>query len=187
MKRIIIKLLSSLFAVIMGLSGLTSVAQAANSDTAVIFFSATGNTRGLAATAAVALGADKYEILPAKPYAREDLDHYNENCRVNVEQKDKALRPEIKDLNIDITPYKTIVIAYPIWGAEEPRIIDTFIESYDFSGKTIVPLCTSGGNDIQQSVENIKKLIKGTPVVKDGKRLMSNITAEDFKNWYDSI
>ncbi|WP_074841917.1 flavodoxin [Succinivibrio dextrinosolvens] len=187
MKRTIMKLLSSLFVVAMGLFCTTSEALAANSDIAVVFFSATGNTRGLASTATVALGADKYEIIPAKAYAREDLNHYDENCRVNIEQKDKNLRPEIKDLNIDIKPYKTIVLAYPIWSAEEPRIIDTFIESYDFSGKTIVPLCTSGGNDIQQSVKNIKNLIKGTPIVKDGKRFMSNITAEEFKNWFDSI
>jgi flavodoxin len=187
MKRLFVKLFSSFVAAAMMLCGFTSAAQAANSDTLVVYFSATGNTKALAATAAVALGADKFEIIPAKPYAREDLNHRDENCRANVEQKDTALRPEIKDMNVDLTPYKTIVLAYPIWWQEEPRIIDTFVESFDFSGKTVVPLCTSGGNDIQKSVENIKKLIKGNPTVKDGKRLMNNITAEDFKTWYDSI
>lgn len=165
----------------------SSVANAANSDTLVVFFSATGNTRAMATTVSEVLGADKFELVSAVPYTKEDLDYRNDDCRANTEQRDRALRPEIKNLNIDLKSYKTIFLAYPLWWAEEPRIIDTFIESFDFSGKTVIPLCTSGGNDIQKSVENIRNLIKGTPIVKDGKRFAGDVSAETFRSWYDSI
>ncbi|SFS78791.1 Flavodoxin [Succinivibrio dextrinosolvens] len=185
MKSVLFKLVSSFAAII--LSGFACAAQAANSDTLVMYFSATGNTSGLATTAATVLGADIKEIVPVSPYTMDDLNYHEPNCRANLEQQNKAVRPEIKDLNIDLTSYKTIVLAYPLWWAEEPRIIDTFVESYDFSGKTIVPICTSGGSDIQKSIENIKKLVKGNAVVKNGRRFSGNTASAEFKSWFDSI
>lgn len=187
MKRVMLKLFSSILAVSMMICGLFSEAYASASDTLVVYFSATGNTRTLAATAAAALGADTFEIIPVKPYSADDLNYRDDNCRANAEQRDTALRPQIKDLNVELKAYRTIVLAYPLWWAEEPRIIDTFIEAYDFSGKTIVPVCTSGSSDIVKSTENIRKLIKGKPTVKDGKRFMPDSTKEEFKAWYDSI
>lgn len=187
MKRVMLKLFTSLIAVSMMICGFVSETYAASKDTLVVYFSATGNTRALASTVAAALGTDTFEIIPSKPYSADDLNYRDDNCRANAEQRDSALRPQIKDLNVDLKAYRTIVLAYPLWWAEEPRIIDTFIESFDFSGKTIVPVCTSGSSDIQKSVENIRKLIKGKPAVKDGKRFMPDSSKDEFKSWYDSI
>lgn len=189
MKRVMLKLFTSLIAVSMMICSFVSetYAASASKDTLVVYFSATGNTRALASTAAAALGTDTFEIIPSKPYSADDLNYRDDNCRANAEQRDSALRPKIKDMNVDLKSYRTIVLAYPLWWAEEPRIIDTFIESFDFSGKTIVPICTSGSSDIQKSVENIRKLIKGKPTVKEGKRFMPDSTKEEFKAWYDTI
>ncbi|WP_295365531.1 flavodoxin [uncultured Succinivibrio sp.] len=187
MKRVMLKLFTSLIAVSIMICGFVSETYAASKDTLVVYFSATGNTRALASTAAAALGTDTFEIIPSKPYSADDLNYRDDNCRANAEQRDSALRPKIKDMNVDLKSYRTIVLAYPLWWAEEPRIIDTFIESFDFSGKTIVPVCTSGSSDIQKSVENIRTLIKGKPTVKDGKRFMPNSSKDEFKSWYDSI
>lgn len=186
MSNFLVKLLSSLFTFSLIMSG-SSVASAATNDTLVVYFSATGNTRAMAATISTAIGADKYEIVPQEPYSEDDLNYHNESCRANNEQKDAALRPQLKELDADLSPYKTVILAYPLWWAEEPRIVDTFIESYDFSGKTVVPVCTSGSSDIEKSIVNIKKNIKGKPSFKEGKRFSSHVTADEFKSWYDSL
>ncbi len=186
MSNFFVRLLSSLFTFSLIMSG-SSVARAAANDTLVVYFSATGNTRAMAATISTAIGADKYEIVPQEPYSEDDLNYHNESCRANNEQKDAALRPQLKELDADLSPYKTVILAYPLWWAEEPRIVDTFIESYDFSGKTVVPVCTSGSSDIEKSIVNIKKNIKGKPSFKEGKRFNSHVTADEFKSWYDSL
>ena len=186
MINFLVRLLSSLFTFSLIMS-VTSVAGAATSDTLVVYFSATGNTRAMASTISTAIGADRYEIVPLEPYSEEDLNYHNDSCRANSEQKDASLRPKLKALDADLTPYKTVILAYPLWWAEEPRIVDTFVESYDFSGKTVVPVCTSGGSGIEKSIENIKKNIKGKPSFKDGKRFNSHVTADEFKSWYDSL
>lgn len=151
----------------------------------VAYFSCTGNTKKAALEVAELLNADTFEIVPAEPYTPEDLDHNVKTCRANVEQKDSAARPAIKNKIENPAQYKTIVVAFPIWWRIEPRIIDTFVESYDLKGKTIVPVCTSGGSDIKASVTNLRGLCKGANVI-DGKQL--GITSkEEVKAWLDSL
>ena len=131
------------------------------------------------------LNADTFEIVPAQPYTPEDLDYNIEDCRANLEQKDPDARPKIKTDIENFPQYKTIVIAYPIWWGAEPRIIDTFVESHNFAGKVVVPVCTSGGSDIDTSVKNLKTLCKGADI-KQGKRL-GIISKDEVKAWLDSL
>ncbi|MCH5337085.1 MAG: NAD(P)H-dependent oxidoreductase, partial [Campylobacter sp.] len=109
----------------------------------VVFFSASGITKAVAQTLTEALKADIYEIIPQNPYSKEDLDWTNEQSRTSLEMKDKNSRPQIAS-NIDISSYEVIFIGFPIWWYSAPHIINTFLEAYDFSGKVIVPFCTSG-------------------------------------------
>lgn len=151
----------------------------------VAYFSCTGKTKKVANDVASILGADMFEIVPAEPYTTADLDYNIETCRSLVEQKNPDARPVISNKIENIEQYKTIVIAYPIWKGYEPRIIDTFLESYDFSGKTIVPVCTSGGSEITASVKSLKSLCAGANF-KDGKRL-GVISTDEVKVWLDSL
>ncbi len=162
-----------------------SAANAPADKILVAYFSCTGNTKKAAEEVATILGADTFEIVPAEPYTPADLDYNVENCRANVEQKNSAARPEIKNKIENPAQYKTIIVAFPIWWGAEPRIIDTFVESYDLTGKIIVPVCTSGGSDIHTSVTNLQKLCKGADV-KDGKRL-GIISKDEVKAWLDSL
>ncbi len=151
----------------------------------VAYFSCTGNTKKAAEEVAALLDADTFEIVPAQAYTPDDLNYNVEDCRANVEQKDSAARPEIKSKIENIAQYKAIVVAFPIWWGAEPRIIDTFVESYDLAGKVIVPVCTSGGSDIQTAEKNLQELCKGADV-RSGKRL--GITSTDeVKAWLDSL
>ncbi len=151
----------------------------------VAYFSCTGNTKNAAMEVAELLNAETFEIVPTQPYTTADLDYNVEDCRANLEQKDSAARPAIKNKIENFAQYKTIVIAYPIWWGAEPRIIDTFIESYDFAGKVIVPVCTSGGSEIEASVINLRDMCKGADV-RDGKRL-GIISKDEVKAWLDSL
>lgn len=151
----------------------------------VAYFSCTGNTKKAALEVADILKADTFEIVPAQAYTSDDLDYNVEGCRANIEQKDNNARPEIKSKIDNPGQYKTIVIAFPIWWGAEPRIIDTFVESYDLAGKTIVPVCTSGGSEIMTAEKNLQALCKGATVT-SGKRL--GITSRDeVKTWLDSL
>ncbi len=151
----------------------------------VAYFSCTGHTKTAALEVAELLNADTFEIVPADPYTPADLDYNVENCRANVEQKDSAARPEIKNKIDKPEQYKAIVVAFPIWWGAEPRIIDTFVESYDLAGKKIIPVCTSGGSDVQASVNNLRELCKGATVT-EGKRL-GIISKDEVKAWLDSL
>ena len=121
----------------------------------VVYFSATGTTKGVAEQIASVTGADTYEILAAQTYTEDDLNWHDQNSRTTLEQNDKSVRPAIGSETISLDGYSTIYIGYPIWWGEEPRIIDTFVESYDFSGKTVIPFCTSGGSGIGASGANL--------------------------------
>lgn len=151
----------------------------------VAYFSCTGNTKNAAMEVAELLNAETFEIVPAEPYTPADLDYNVEDCRANLEQKDSAARPAIKNKIENFAQYKTIILAFPIWWGAEPRIIDTFIESYDFAGKIIVPVCTSGGSEIEASVINLRDMCKGADV-RDGKRL-GIISKDEVKIWLDSL
>ena len=151
----------------------------------VAYFSCTGHTKTAALEVAELLNADVFEIVPAEPYTPADLDYNVENCRANVEQKDSSARPAIKNKIDNPAQYKAIVVAFPIWWGAEPRIIDTFVESYDFAGKTIVPVCTSGGSDIMTAAKNLQGMCKGANVT-EGKRL-GIISKDEVKAWLDTL
>ena len=153
----------------------------------VAYFSCSGNTKHLAHTVATALNADEFEILPKIPYSSADLDWRNERSRSTLEMKDDSSRPAISNVIANFAQYETIIIAYPIWWGQAPRIIDTFIESYDFSNKTIIPICTSGGSDINSSVNYLRSISSNSANWKIGKRFNNNTSKDEFLNWYHSI
>ena len=127
-------------------------------STLVAYFSATGNTEEIAQHLQTILGASLYEIIPAKPYSDDDLDYNASDCRANQEQNDPSVRPAIDGSVENMDSYDVILLGYPIWWGEAPRIISTFLESYDFTGKTIVPFCTSGSSGIGGSAEHLTVL-----------------------------
>jgi len=158
-----------------------------NSKVLVAYFSATGTTKTLAEYAADAMGADLYEIVPEEPYTDDDLNYSDRNTRATVEQNDKNVRPAISGSVENMEQYEIVFLAFPIWWGEEPRIMDTFVEAYDFSGKTVVPFCTSGGSGIGSSGENMQSLSTGDAVWLDGERLDSSSSREDIIDWINGL
>ncbi len=152
----------------------------------VAYFSASGVTQKAAERIAKISGADLFEIKPSVPYTKKDLDWTNKNSRSSVEMKNPDSRPEIANRIPNISEYDTIFIGFPIWWYVAPTIIDTFIESYDFSGKTIIPFATSGGSGFGKTVEILKALASKEAKWKDGK-LMNNISETELKNWINNI
>ena len=122
----------------------------------VAYFSASGVTAQAAETIAETIGADLYEIRPETPYTPADLDWMNRRSRSSVEMNDPASRPAIAEPAADIEQYDTILVGFPVWWYVEPRIVDTFLESYDFSGKTMIPFATSGGSGMGRTVDELK-------------------------------
>ena len=156
------------------------------SDMLVIYFSRTGNTEKIAEYLIALTEADSYVIEAALPYSDDDIHYQDDNCRANKEQSDKTVRPEIANPIESIDSYDTIFLGYPIWWGQEPRIIDTFLESYDFSDKTVVPFCTSGSSGIAKSEKNIADLVPiGNQL--EGRRFPAGATKEDVKEWIDTL
>lgn len=155
-------------------------------DTLVIYFSRTGNTEKIAEYLIDITNADSYVIEAAVPYTDEDIEYNNDSCRANQEQNDKSVRPEIANPISSIDSYDTIFLGYPIWWGQEPRIIDTFLESYDFSEKTVIPFCTSGSSGIETSEKNISELVKiGNQL--EGRRFPAGASNDEVKEWYDTL
>ena len=154
-----------------------------NSNSVVIYFSATGTTKKIAEKIATQLNSDIIEIIPKEEYKSEDLD-YNSDCRANREQNDSKARPEIKN-KIDISKYDTIYLGYPIWWGTNPKIILTLLDTYDFTNKTIIPFCTSGSTGISQSVNDLRKYNSKLDI-KDGKRFSSNDSNEIIKEFINN-
>ncbi len=127
----------------------------------IAYFSASGVTARVAREMAEAVGADLYEIRPAQPYTSADLDWRDPKSRSTVEMNDPACRPAIAEPVQDIGQYDTILIGFPIWWYVEPRIVDTFLESYDFSGKTLIPFATSGGSSIEKAQKSLQAHCSG--------------------------
>lgn len=150
----------------------------------IVYFSATGTTKSAAKKVKKATGGKLYQIKAEEPYTSADLNYNNDNCRANIEQKDGNVRPKIKGKVKNISKYDVIFVGYPIWWGKEPKIIKTFLESYDLEGKKIVPFCTSGGSGISGSISGIKESAKGATVV-EGKDLTDS-SAESIKNWAKS-
>ena len=149
----------------------------------VVYFSATGTTKGVAEQIASVTGADTYEILAAQTYTEDDLNWHDQNSRTTLEQNDKSVRPAIGSETISLDGYSTIYIGYPIWWGEEPRIMDTFVESYDFSGKTVIPFCTSGGSGIGASGANLAANA-GSGNWLEGARLSGS---SDIEGWIEGM
>ena len=142
----------------------------------VAYFSATGTTEKLAERVASVLKADIFEIKPKEPYTRDDLNWNNQNSRSSKEMNNRSFRPEIKEKIANIEDYDTIYVGFPIWWYIAPTIINTFLESYDLTGKTIIPFATSGGSGMGNTNKELKDSCKGA-ILKEGKRL--RVTASD--------
>ena len=153
--------------------------------TLIAYFSAGGVTKKLAERMAEATGADLFPILPETPYTRADLNWMNRKSRSTLEMKDRACRPAMAK-TADIAPYEVILVGFPVWWYREPSIIDTFLESADFTGKTVVPFCTSGGSGIGDSAQNLQALAPGAQVL-PGKRFSSRTSADELKAWAESF
>lgn len=152
----------------------------------VVYFSATGNTKQVAEKIASLSGADLAEIIPEKPYTADDLNYRNENSRANLEQRDQAVRPKMSQNIPNIDKYDVILIGHPIWWGEEPRIIDTFLESYDFSGKTVVSFATSGGSDIGKASKNLQALAPKAHWL-PGERFETGASKEEISLWLTDL
>lgn len=152
----------------------------------VAYFSATGNTKPIAETIAELSGGDLFEIIPAEPYSDSDLNYSDDSCRANKEQNDSFARPRISEMVENMEQYDIVLIGHPIWWGEEPRIMDTFMESYDFSGKTIVNFCTSGGSEIGTATDNLKALSLGANWL-EGHRFETGVSSDDVQAWLDKL
>ena len=152
----------------------------------VAYFSASGVTAKAAQKLAKAAGADLFEIVPEQVYTRADLNWQNKNSRSSVEMNDRGSRPAIKSKIENMEQYDVVFVGFPVWWYREPSIIDTFMESYDFSGKTVVPFCTSGGSGLGSTSSNLQALAKGAKVI-GGKRLSAMTTEGSLKKWAEEI
>lgn len=152
------------------------------SKTLVAYFSASGITAKVAKKMAETIGADLFEIKPETPYSGADLNWQNKNSRSSVEMNDRSSRPAIAVKAVNMPQYDVVFVGFPVWWYREPSIIDTFMESYDFAGKTVIPFATSGGSGLGDSAANMQKLAKGAKVV-NGKRFSGNASAAELKAW----
>lgn len=123
----------------------------------VLYFSCTGNTEAVAREIAAQTGAEVMELLPEEPYTEDDLNYQDDNCRANQEMNDENARPAISGRIENLSDYDTLYIGFPIWWGTMPRIMNTFFDEYDLSGKTVMPFCTSGGSGIDQAVSAIRE------------------------------
>ena len=147
----------------------------------VAYFSASGVTAKVARRLAKAIDADLFEIRPATPYTRADLNWMDKKSRSTLEMNDPSCRPAMAQV-LDVSAYDVIFVGFPIWWYREPSIIDSFMESADFTGKTVVPFCTSGGSGIGDSAQNMQALARGA-VVKKGRRFSALALAGELKKW----
>lgn len=153
--------------------------------TLVAYFSATGVTKGAAEKLAEVTGGDLYEIQPEVPYTDADLDWQDKQSRSSVEMADLSSRPAIKGKVENLDDYDTVFIGFPVWWYTAPTIINTFIETNDLKGKTVIPFCTSGGSSIKKSAEDLKKAYPDLNW-KEGK-LLNRISKEDLETWVKGL
>lgn len=152
----------------------------------IAYFSATGTTEGVAEHIANGLNADIYEIVPEEPYTDADLNYNDNNSRSTIEMNDPASRPAISGSVENMEQYDIVFIGYPIWWGEAPRIVSTFVESYDFSNKTVVPFCTSGGSGVGSSATNLEQLTSGATWM-EGRRLSGSDSQETVMEWVNGL
>ena len=152
----------------------------------VAVFSAGGVTKKVGKEIARIAGADFYEIVPREIYTAADLDWTNSRSRSSVEMNDPAARPEIAGEALDMSSYDTVIVGFPIWWGVAPRIIETFLESYDFSGKKIIPFCTSGGSGVGRSDTALHKNVTGDVQWAKGRQINRPNEAE-IRRWLDKV
>ena len=152
----------------------------------VAVFSASGVTKRVGEEIARVSGGDFFEIEPAVKYTTADLNWNNRKSRSTVEMNDASVRPEIASKVADMASYDTVIIGFPIWWGVAPRIIETFLENYDFSGKKIIPFCTSGGSGVGRSDSDLHKNVKGNVRWEKGVQI-NRPNEKDIRKWLDKV
>lgn len=150
------------------------------SKTLVAYFSASGVTKKTAEKLAAAANVDSFEIIPVQPYTDEDLDWTDKKSRSTIEMNDPSSRPAIAEKLENMGGYDIVFVGFPVWWYVEPRIIDTFLDSYDFSGKTVVPFATSGGSGLGKTADNFRKILGKNVTVKNG-RLLNRASESELR------
>jgi len=153
----------------------------------VAYFSASGVTKKVAENLAQAAGADLYEIKPAVPYTRVDLDWRDKKSRSSVEMNDKSSRPALADKDANISSYDTILLGFPIWWYVAPTIINSFLENYNFAGKKIILFATSGGSGFGKTAVELKDSVAADTAIVEGKILNGANSVDDLRNWVETI
>ncbi len=148
----------------------------------VAYFSASGVTKAVAERLAKGIGADLFEIVPAIPYTNADLNWMNKRSRSTIEMNDRSCRPAIASKVADMSQYDVVFVGFPVWWYREPSIIDTFMEQYGFTGKTVIPFATSGGSQLGESAKNMQALATGAKVV-EGRRFAARASEKDLADW----
>ena len=183
------KLLSLLLACMLALfcvPALCEEAAAPASSTLVVYFSATGTTRSVAESLAQGLHADLYEIVPQEPYTDADLNYNDRNSRTSIETDDPACRPEIAGELPVLSQYDTVLIGYPIWWGDVPRIVSNFVEHVDLTGKTIAVFFTSGSSGLGASMRHLEEQA-GAGTWLEGKRFTPRTSQEELTAWASSL
>lgn len=157
------------------------------SKTLVAYFSASGVTADAAKKIAEAANADIYEIRPEVLYTEADLNWQDKTSRSTVEMQDRAFRPAIADKNANIGEHDTILLGFPIWWYTAPTIINTFLESYDFSGKTIILFATSGSTGFDKSAADLKVSVSDSAIIKEGIVIHGKQSLDEWKRWLDTL
>jgi len=152
----------------------------------VAYFSASGVTAKVAETLSEAIGADLYAIEPQVPYTQADLDWTNQKSRSTLEMKDPSSRPAITGKRDNMADYDTVYVGFPIWWYVAPTIINTFLESYDFKGKTIITFATSGGSGMGKTNEALMPSCDGANLV-EGKVIKSSATKAELAEWAEAL
>lgn len=152
----------------------------------VAYFSATGTTAKAAKTLANAVGGDLYEIKPAVPYTNADLNWMDKGSRSSVEMKDAHSRPALADTDAPVAGHDVIFLGFPVWWYVAPTILNTFLEAYDFTGKTIVLFATSGGSGLGKSAAGLRPSAPGAKIV-DGKLLNGRLSEAELKAWVEGL
>lgn len=152
----------------------------------VAYFSASGVTKNVAERLANIANADLFEIEPAEKYTNKDLDWMDKKSRTTYEKDHPDFRPEIKSIVENMEQYDEVFVGFPIWWYVAPNIIDTFLESYDFSNKEVIPFATSGSSGLGRTVDVLKQLCDSSTKWDKG-RMMNNISDDEIKNWLESL
>lgn len=155
----------------------------ANKNVLIVYFSATGTTKKVAQNLAKITGGDLYEIKPVQAYTSADLNWHDENSRTSVEMNNPKSRPEIITGDLSIQDYDTIYLGFPIWWGTAPKVVHTFLEQYDFSGRKIIIFATSGSSGLGNTANTLKQSVSKNAAIIEGDVLNSNSSIENLKQW----